>query len=231
MNMARVYWLLISAASGAAVLALEVLAARAMTPSLGSGPVAWSALLAVALGMLAAGNLLGGLLSEWVSACGAVAWSWAAASLGLVALSQYYAPAMQWSAGQSLLLGAAAAALITQAVPLLMLGLVTPVILRQEDIKTGRWAGLVLAAGSGGGIGGALGGGLLLLPDSFYGCNRNGSNHRCASPRIPGGEDRRMAAFCSERRRVAIRPSFFIGPRSFQLSWTPRTRERRRSLD
>jgi len=165
MNIARVYWLLISATSGAAVLALEVLAARTMAPSLGSGPVAWSALLAVALGMLAVGNLVGGLLSEWVSPWGAIAWSWAAASLGLVALSQYHAPAMQWSAGHSLLVGAAAAALITQAVPLLMLGLVTPVILRQEDIKTGRWAGLVLAAGSGGGIAGALVGGLVLLPE------------------------------------------------------------------
>ena len=61
--MARAYYLLIAAAAGAAVLALEVLAARTMAPALGSGPVSWSALLAVALGTLAVGNLAGGLLS------------------------------------------------------------------------------------------------------------------------------------------------------------------------
>ena len=65
--MARTYYLLISGGVGATALAIEVIAARTMAPALGSGPVTWSTLLAVALGMLAVGNLSGGLLSERAS--------------------------------------------------------------------------------------------------------------------------------------------------------------------
>jgi len=161
--MTRAYYLLIGFVSGAAVLALEILAARAIAPAIGAGSVTWSALLAVALGMLSAGNLLGGLLSERIRPGGAIAWSLVVASAYLVALSQFYPDAMRWSAGTSLILGSVAAAVTTQAVPMGMLGVLTPVILRQGRHR-GRWGGFVLAAGSGGGIAGALLAGLLLLP-------------------------------------------------------------------
>lgn len=165
--MAKAYYLLISATAGAAVLALEVLAARTMAPVLGSGSVTWSALLAVALGMLAIGNLAGGLLADRVRPGGVIAWSLGVGAACLVLLSQYYSPAMRWSAGLSLLTGAVTAAAITQAVPIAMLGTITPVILRlgREESPKGWWAGLVLAAGSGGGIAGALTAGLVLLPE------------------------------------------------------------------
>jgi len=164
--MARAYYLLIAAAAGAAVLALEVLAARTMAPALGSGPVSWSALLAVALGTLAVGNLAGGLLSDRVDTGGLVAWSLITASAVLVLLSQVYPAAMGWVAARSLVLGAVAAAAITQAVPLGMVGTITPAILRlgHNAGPKGWWAGLVLAAGSGGGIVGALLAGIVLLP-------------------------------------------------------------------
>ena len=162
--MARAYYLFVSVVAGAAVLALEVLAARVMAPALGSGPVTWSALLAVALGMLAIGNLAGGFLSKRVTAWGTIAWSLAVASACLVLLSRFHVPAMRWSADQPLLLGAIVAAFITQAVPVGMLGVVTPVILHKAQNPMGRWAGFVLAAGSSGGIAGALLTGLVLLP-------------------------------------------------------------------
>lgn len=164
--MIRGYYLLIAAVAGAAVLALEVLAARAMAPALGSGSVSWSALLAVALGMLAVGNLVGGLLSDRVETGGLIAWSLITASACLVLLSQVYPAAMEWAAVQSLVLGAVTAAAITQAVPLVMLGAITPGILRlgHDSGPKGWWAGLVLAAGSSGGIVGALLAGIVLLP-------------------------------------------------------------------
>ena len=59
-----------------------------MAPAIGSGPTAWSALLAVALGSLAAGNLLGGVVADRWRPSGVVAWSLAAAALALVTLSQ-----------------------------------------------------------------------------------------------------------------------------------------------
>ena len=162
--MAKAYYLAVAAAAGAAVLALEVLAARTMAPALGSGPVNLSALLAVALGMLAVGNLAGGLLADRVRVDAVLAWSLALAAGCLVGLSQGYAPAMRFSAGLSLVAGALTAAATVQAVPIGMLGAITPAILRAGG-RQGRWAGLVLAAGSGGGIAGALAAGLLLLPE------------------------------------------------------------------
>jgi hypothetical protein len=162
--MRRAYYLIVSAVAGAAVLALEVLAARAMAPAIGSGSVSWAVLLAVALGMLAVGNLVGGVLSERLPPDALVAWCLASAANCLVALSQGYAPAMRWSAQQPLLAAAALAAMITQAVPLVLLGLISPAILRQPAAARGPWSGAVLAAGSGGGIVGALVAGIVLLP-------------------------------------------------------------------
>ena len=160
----RAYYILIAAITGAVVLALEVLTARTMAPALGSGAITWSALLAVALGMLAIGNLTGGFLSERVTPCGLISWSLTASSTCLLLVSQYYAAAMRWSASQPLLIGLIAAALITQAVPLGLLGSITPVILHNGQSGPGRWGGKILAFGSCGGIIGAIATGLVLLP-------------------------------------------------------------------
>jgi MFS family permease len=131
---------------------------------LGNGSAAWSALLAAALGALAGGNLAGGWLSDRVLPCGLIGWALAGASAVLLLLSQFYSPVMRWSAEQPLICGAILAALAVQAVPLGLLGSITPAILQQGKNAGGRWAGAVLAAGSGGGIAGALGMGLFLLP-------------------------------------------------------------------
>lgn len=166
-HIGRVYYLFAAAAVGAAVLGLEVLAGRTMAPAIGTGSVAWSALLAVALGSLAAGNLIGGFLAAGrVRPGGAVVWSLVIASAALVGLSQAHRPAMAWAADQSLLAGAIIAAAATQVVPMLTLGIISPVILtagRRPGSK-GRWAGVVLATGSVGSIAGALVMGLVLLP-------------------------------------------------------------------
>ena len=162
--MTKLYYLAATAVAGAAVLALEVLAARLLAPALGSGPVSWAALLATALGMLAVGSLLGGRLSQAAKPEGVIAWSLTLAAVFLVVLSQCYGPLLRWAAGQPLLAGEIMAAWIVQAVPLLALGTITPVILHQGRDASGRWGGTVLAAGSAGGIAGALAAGLLLPP-------------------------------------------------------------------
>ena len=164
--LARVYFLSAGAVGGAAVLALEVLAARTMAPAVGSGPTAWSALLAVALGSLAAGNLLGGAVADRWRPDAVVPWALAVAALALVGFSQVWPGVMAWAVERSLVLGALTAAAATQCVPMLMLGVITPPIVRagQSEGRGGRWAGAVLASGSGGGIAGSLLMGLYLLP-------------------------------------------------------------------
>ena len=154
--MGRKYALLVSAVAGAVVLALEVLAARTMAPVVGSGPVSWSALLATALGMLAVGNLLGGYWCGRGSAHGTIAWALTIAAAYLTVLSYGYGPALRWAAEQPLVVGEIIAALLVQGVPVTMLGTIPPVILHHGHDGNAHWAALVLAAGSGGGILGAL---------------------------------------------------------------------------
>ncbi|MGO9111135.1 MAG: fused MFS/spermidine synthase [Thermoguttaceae bacterium] len=162
--MVRTCLLVVAAVGGAAVLAIEVLAARTMAPALGSGSIPWSVLLAVALGTLAAGNLAGGLMACRVAAGAAIAWLLVGAAGWLVVVAFCYATLVRWGLGPSLLAAAVAAAMSIQAPPLALLGAATPIILRRGQDTSGRWAGLVLAAGSGGGIVGALGTAVYLLP-------------------------------------------------------------------
>ena len=114
--------------------------------------------------MLALGSLLGGRLSHAAQPERVIAWSLTTAAGYLVVLSQAYRPLLRWTATEPLLVGEIMAAWIVQAVPLVALGTMTPVILHRGRDGTGRWAGAVLAAGSGGGIAGALAVGLLLAP-------------------------------------------------------------------
>jgi len=162
----RGYLLLVSAVAGAAVLGLEVLAARTMAPAIGSGSVAWSSLLAVALGTLALGNLLGGFLAERFSAAGILRWTLIVAALVLAVLSQLYPSTMNWAARLPLIWASILASILTQFVPMLMLGAVSPAILtaKRKNGPSGRWAGAVLASGSAGGIAGSLVVGLVALP-------------------------------------------------------------------
>jgi len=160
------YLLLASAIAGAAVMALEVLAGRTMAPAIGTGSAAWSALLAVALGSLAAGNLLGGLLASRASAGAIACWALTMTAVAAVAFATSYKPVMHWASELGVVQGAIAAAMAGQSVPMLLLGAVSPAIVAaaRTGRSSGRWAGAVLASGSAGGIIGALAVGLAALP-------------------------------------------------------------------
>lgn len=166
-NCPAVYLLLAAAIAGAAVMALEVLAGRTMAPVIGTGSAAWSALLVVALGSLATGNLLGGLLASRASAGAIASWALSMTAAATVALAAFYRPAMLWAGQLGLVQGAIAAALTGQFVPMLLLGAVSPAILAAVHAgrSPGWWAGAVLACGSAGGVAGALGVGLAGLPE------------------------------------------------------------------
>lgn len=152
-------------ASGAAVLGLEVLASRTLAPRLGTGSVAWAALLAVALGSLAVGNLIGGAMSERGRPERWLAGLLIGAACAICLLGFVHRRAVGWAAGLPLLPGALVAAMITQTVPMLLMGALSPLLIKAGiDSASGRWSGAVLACGSGGGIVGALATGIWLLP-------------------------------------------------------------------
>ncbi len=165
MKFKRGYLLAISAIASAAVLSLELLATRIMAPVVGSGPLAWSMLLAVAFGALALGNLLGGWLCGRYSIEATCAWILAGAAFFLLVLSWTYPILMRHLVNLPFLWCAFLSALFTQAAPMLLLGSLSPIILSIGDEPSrGRWAGRVLACGSVGGMAGVIATGLLLLP-------------------------------------------------------------------
>lgn len=162
----RAALVLAGAVAGAAALGLEVLAARAMAASVGSGSACWAVLLAVALGSLAAGNLLGGWMAGRMPARRLLTGVLLAAAAAALCLSWLYPPAMRWATSMSVIGGMLVAALATQLTPMLLLGVVAPVVLSAGRRGAGgAWAGVVLAAGSAGGITGALATGLYALPE------------------------------------------------------------------
>lgn len=167
------YYLATAGMIGAVVLGLEVLAARTMAPSIGTGPIAWASLLAVALGTLAVGNLIGGGIAGRFSTEFVVMWSLIVVAVVLTILSRSYRPLMLWAAGLPLLSGSLMAAMLTQSIPMLVLGTNTPVLLQagETHVRKGMWHGLVLACGSAGGIAGALVVALTLLPS--FGISRS----------------------------------------------------------
>lgn len=169
----QLYYLVLAVVVGGVVLGLEVLAARTMAPSIGTGPIAWAALLAVALGTLAAGNLIGGVIAGRFSTESVVMWSFVIAAAALIVLSRIYRPLMIRAAGLPLFRGSLMAAILTQFIPMLVLGANTPVLLQAGEtyVRKGMWHGLVLACGSAGGIAGALAMALSFLPS--FGISRS----------------------------------------------------------
>jgi hypothetical protein len=167
MKIPSVVGLLVAAIAGALTLGLEVLVARTLAPALGSGSVVWSALLSTALGGLAVGNFLGGWLAGRHRAERLLFGSLTVAALALLLCAELHRAVVGWAAGHDLAVGAWLANVTIQGVPMLCLGLLTPVLLslgRDGRASPERWAGLVLAAGSLGGVLGALAVGLWLLP-------------------------------------------------------------------
>ena len=161
----RVYALGACAVASAVVLALEILAARVLAPMLGSGTAVWAALLAAALGSLAAGNFLGGMLAARRPPQAIVAWSLCLAATVMAAAAWLYRPLTQACAQGSLTAASLLAAGFLEGPPMLLLGTIAPALIAAGDEKRrGPWAGWVLSAGSAGGIAGALAAGMWLIP-------------------------------------------------------------------
>ena len=128
--MAKMYYVLVTAVAGAAILALEVW---------GAGPSPRAGQRAGKLGRpaghrpgqaLAAGSLLGGRLSRGREPERADRLALAIAAVYLAALSQLYNSMLRWTATQPLPVGEILAALMVQGLPMVALGTITPLALR-----------------------------------------------------------------------------------------------------
>ena len=153
--------------TGAAVLILEILGTKLLSPHFGNNLYVWSALISVTMVALAAGYWIGGVLADRIGRQSlldqviAVAAVWVAIIPALV--STVADPLLELDYRAGILL----TALVSFGPALLLLGMVTPVAVKLavRDLgKVGRTAGAVYSCSTAGGIVGALAAGFLLFP-------------------------------------------------------------------
>jgi spermidine synthase/MFS family permease len=157
--------------AGAAVLAVEIAAARIASDRLGNSVYTWTSVLAVVLGGLALGNLIGGRLGDRFSprpllgvlllagAVGATACLWAPDLMRV-------GSRLPWSWEARVFMAVATPFFV----PSLLLGTISPAVIRaalREPSADGRVVGGLYAAGTVGAVAAAVLAGLLFIP--FFG--------------------------------------------------------------
>ncbi len=159
--------------SGATVLAAELAASRLLAPFFGSSLLVWANLLGMILLYLSAGYWLGGRLADRYPSFAALHHSTAVAAIGLGLVPIVAQPILATvSAGLfnvplSVLWGSLVAVLCLFAIPITLLGCVSPWAVRlaiDDPEQAGRTAGSLYAVSTLGSIGGAYLAALLLIP-------------------------------------------------------------------
>ncbi|HUT32923.1 MAG TPA: fused MFS/spermidine synthase [Planctomycetota bacterium] len=162
-------WLLVTAAScGAVVMALELLGARLLSVAYGGSLDVWAAVIAVTLLSLAIGYFVGGWLSDRRPRPALLYGVLIVAGV-LVVLCPYTRPILKACAGAlGMRGGALASSAIVFSLPLALLGMASPFIIRllcHEARGVGIRAGGVYALSTLGSVAGTLLTGLWLIPE------------------------------------------------------------------
>ena len=183
--------------SGFAVLAIEIAGARLIAPVFGLSVVPWTAVIGVILAALAAGNHIGGGLSDGVL----VPLSSVLAIAAMTGVLPVIGSSFPWLAREmfGFIPGALVSALVLFAPPVLCLGAVVPYLVQADtdDLDSvGRRAGDISASATAGSIAGSFVTGFFLLPimplSVLLGVNAGALMlMAAASRRILGGRSRR----------------------------------------
>lgn len=162
-------WLLVTAVScGAVVMALELLGARLLSVAYGGSLDVWAAMIAVTLLSLAIGYFVGGWLSDRRPRP-ALLYGVLVVAGALVMVCPYTKPILKGCAGAlGMRGGALASSAIIFSLPLALLGMVSPFIIRllcHEAKGVGIRAGGVYALSTLGSVAGTLLTGLWVIPE------------------------------------------------------------------
>jgi len=151
---------------GAGVMLIEVLGARLLGPFFGVSLFVWTALIGVTLAALALGYLLGGLLADRYPSADLLYAGVLLAGLLVALIPVLKAPVLMAAAPLGLRGGALASAFALFALPLLLLGAVSPWLLRIAARRLGnlgRVAGGLYALSTLGSFAGTLATGFFLI--------------------------------------------------------------------
>lgn len=153
--------------SGAAVMAFELAGARLLMPAFGMGIEVWAVVIAASLGALAIGYGLGGKKIDARPGPVTPAVALLLACLWLL-LVRILAPRITAAfVGMSLVAGACWSAAAILGVPMLLFGMVPPMLARLllgTTTRTGTVVGGLMAAGTAGSVFGTMLAGLVLIP-------------------------------------------------------------------
>ena len=156
----KVFLLITAALTGALVMAIEVLGARAVAPFFGVSLFVWTALIAVTLLALAVGYLFGGILADRKNGSPGVLFGLIGAAGALVLLIPVVKIVVfQAALPLGLRWGTLISATILFGPPLFLLGCVSPYVVRlatHEWNRLGRTVGLLYALSTAGSFFGTL---------------------------------------------------------------------------
>lgn len=154
--------------TGAATLALELLASRILTPYFGVSLYIWSSILAITLTFLAIGYYAGGWLARRAGAEQRVLAFFIAPTISVVAIvlaCLVYPWLFPRLAAVDLLIGSIAAAALILAVPLVVLSAMNPLLIAIRPDSVGdAGAGRVLFVSTAGSVAGVIVTAFLLIP-------------------------------------------------------------------
>lgn len=158
--------MIVAGTSGAAVMLLEILGSRLLTPFFGVGLYVWSALIGVTLASLAMGYFLGALLAERVTRSSLPA-TLLSTSGALIALVPWLrAPVLLLCDSAGVRLGALASATLLLAPALTAMGMTSTVVVHAAAPMVGaaRAAGMSYAISTAAGLAATLATGFWLVP-------------------------------------------------------------------
>ncbi len=153
---------------GAALMSLEIVAARVLAPALGNSIFVWGSVISSVMVALSLGYWIGGHLADRFGASRTLAPIIAGAGVLTIIVPMVAAPVLPWSADLGPRVGALAASALIFFAPSLLLAMVTPLGVRLASAKglahIGRSAGALSSISTAGSIVGTLATSFWLIP-------------------------------------------------------------------
>lgn len=160
---------LIAFLSGAAVMVLELTGSRVLAPYVGVSLYVWTSLIGIILGSLSMGYYLGGKAADRSPSRNALSFIllFAALAVGLTAWIKEPLLTLVRDAMDDIRIASATSTIILFAVPSVLLGMVTPYLVRLKMLSvqtSGETAGNLYALSTMGSIAGTFAAGFFLIP-------------------------------------------------------------------
>ncbi|MBC8095923.1 MAG: fused MFS/spermidine synthase [Akkermansiaceae bacterium] len=163
----RLYLYLTAATTGAAIMIVEILGAKMLSPFIGTSHFVWTAQIAVTLVALACGYYVGGKLADRSQKLAALYWAILAAAAYLVLTVLICEPVAYWCLDFNLAVGSLLASAFLFFIPLGLLAMTGPFLIRvltSTVAGVGGNVGRLTAIGTFGSFIGTLLIGYLMLP-------------------------------------------------------------------